>query len=46
MSARGRSFTFGKLLRDEINIDVLMVIGEDAHNHHPKEVIVLDYNAK
>jgi hypothetical protein len=45
-SARGRGFTLGKLSRDEINTDVLTVIDEGAHNHHPKEVIALGYDTK
>jgi hypothetical protein len=36
----------GKLLRDEINTDVLTVIGEGARNHHPKEVVALSYDTK
>jgi hypothetical protein len=45
-SAHGRGFTLGKLSRDEINTDVLAVIGEGAHNHHQKEIIALDYDTK
>jgi hypothetical protein len=45
-SACGRDFTFEKLLRDEINTDVFVVIGEGACNHHPKEVIALSYDTK
>jgi hypothetical protein len=45
-SARGRDFTLGKLLRDEINTDILVVIGEGICNHHSKEVIALDYDIK
>jgi hypothetical protein len=45
-SARGRGFTFGKLSRDKVNTDVLEVIGEGARNHHPKEVVALDYDTK
>jgi hypothetical protein len=45
-SAHGRGFTLEKLSKDEINTDVLVVIGEGAHNHHPKEVIVFGYNTK
>jgi hypothetical protein len=41
-SAHGRDFTFEKLLKDEVNI--LAVIGEDAHNYHPKKVVALDYD--
>jgi hypothetical protein len=44
--AHGRGFTLGKLSRDEINTDVLAVIGEDARNHHPKKVIALGYDTK
>jgi hypothetical protein len=46
MSARGRGFTLGKLSRDEINTDVLAVIGEGARNHHSKEVVALGYDIK
>jgi hypothetical protein len=45
-SASGRGFTLRKLLRDEINTDVLTVIDEGARNHHLKEVIALDYDIK
>jgi hypothetical protein len=37
---------FGKLLRDEINIDIFAVIGEGVHNHHPKKIIALGYDTK
>jgi hypothetical protein len=37
---------FEKFLRDEINTDVLAVIGEDTHNHHPKQVVALDFYTK
>jgi hypothetical protein len=45
-SARDRGFTLGELLRDEINIDVIAVIGEGTHNHHPNKVIALGYDIK
>jgi hypothetical protein len=45
-SVRDRDFTLGKLLRDEINTDVLAVIGEGTHNHHPKKVVALGYDNK
>jgi hypothetical protein len=37
---------FEKLLRDEINTDVLTVIGDGARNHYPNEVIALGYDTK
>jgi hypothetical protein len=46
MSARGRDFTLGNLSRDEINTDVLAVIGDGARNHHPKEVVALGYDTR
>jgi hypothetical protein len=30
----------------EVNTDILAVIGEGTHNHHPKEIIVLGYDTK
>jgi hypothetical protein len=36
----------GSFRENEINTDVLAVIGEGACNHHPKEVIALGYNTK
>jgi hypothetical protein len=43
-SACGRGFTFEKFWKDEINIDVFVMIDEGAHNHHLKEVIALGYD--
>jgi hypothetical protein len=45
-SAHDRGFTFEIFLRDEINTDVLAVIGEGAYNHHPKKVVALGYDTK
>jgi hypothetical protein len=45
-SARGKDFIFEKFLRDEINTDILTVIGEGVHNHHPKGIVVLGYDIK
>jgi hypothetical protein len=37
---------FGKLSRDEVNTDVIPVIGKGARNHQTKEVVALGYDTK